>query len=511
MNSIFFEAATEAEVIAIVNSLRPGTAAGYDGIPTWSVNEFIGVISKPLTHIINLSLQSGIVPDQLKIARVIPLFKSGEDGLISNYRPISILPVFSKLFEKVVYSRLINYFDSNNILFKNQYGFRKNHSTSLALLDLVDKITLAIDERKYTVGIFLDLSKAFDTVNHDILFDKLSFYGIRGLPLDWLKSYKEYNGSSSLYNSIKCGVPQGSILGPLLFLIYINDICNASELLEFVLFADDTNLFYSHDDLSYLNTIINSELDKLSIWLQTNKLSVNTNKSNYIVFKPRQRRQLLDLNLEINKCSMNQVSEVVFLGVILDEHLSWKPHISHIARKISKSIGVIFKSSSCLPKSSLLLLYYSLVYPYLQYCVTVWGSTYRSNLERLIRLQKRVVRSINKDAYDAHTDPIFNELRILKFNDIYLLNLGKFMYSYQHGLLPSSFNDYFIEVNQVHHYNTRSSSDIYTPFCKTKIRQFSVTFQGPKFFNMLSSDIKKAYSLQSFQNKLKKYLMSKYL
>jgi hypothetical protein len=361
------------------------------------------------------------------------------------------------------------------------------------------------------VGIFLDLSKAFDTVNHDILFDKLSFYGIRGLPLDWLKNYflnrfqyVEFNGSSSFYNSIKCGIPQGSILGPLLFLIYINDICNASEFLELVIFADDTNLFFSHNDLNYLNTIINSELDKLSIWLQTNKLTVNINKSNYIIFKPRQRRQLLDLNLEINKSSMNQVSEVVFLGVILDEHLSWKSHISHIARKISKSIGVIFKSSFCLPKSSLRLLYYSLVYPYLQYCVTVWGSTYPSNLKRIILLQKRVVRCINKDAYDAHTEPIFNELCILKFNDIYLLNLGKFMYSYQNDLLPSSFNDYFIEVNQVHHYNTRSSNNIYVPFCKTNIRQFSASFQGPKLFNMLSSDMRNAYSLRSFQIKLKK-------
>ena len=182
---------------------------------------------------------------------MIPLFKSGEDGLISNYRPISILPVFSKLFEKVVYKRLINYLDSNNTLFKKQYGFGKNHSTSLALLDLVDKITSAIDEKKYTVGIILDLSKALDTVNHDILFDKLSFYGIRGLPLDWLKNYflnrfqyVEYNGSSSFYNTIKCGVPQGSILGPLLFLIYINDICNASEFLEFILFADDTITYF---------------------------------------------------------------------------------------------------------------------------------------------------------------------------------------------------------------------------------------------------------------------------
>ena len=311
----------------------------------------------------------------------------------------------------------MNYIDINHILFRNQYGFRKKHSTSLALISLYDKISAGFDANKHTVGIFLDLSKAFDTVDHAILISKLEHYGIRGLPLEWIQNYLsnrfqyvEYNGFCSLSNKIKCGVPQGSILGPLLFLLYINDIYNATEMGEFILFADDTNLFYSHDNVSSLMSLINSELSMLSEWFQANKLSVNISKTNYIIFKPRQKKQIFDFNLKINDKEINRVNEVCFLGVILDENLSWKAHISHIAHKVSKSIGIIYRSSFYLFKSALRMLYYALVYPYLQYCVTVWGSTYSSNLNRLVLLQKRVIRIIDKQDFGVHTSPIFKEL-----------------------------------------------------------------------------------------------------
>jgi retron-type reverse transcriptase len=198
--------------------------------------------------------------------------------------------------ERIVYNRIINYVDKFDIISDHQYGLRKNHSTSQALLQLYNKISAAIDRKEFTVGIFLDLSKALDTVNHDILFDNLEHYGIRGVALDWMKNsfhnrlqFVQYNDTLSTFKSIRCGVPQSSILGPLLFLLYINDLCDVTNVLEFILFADDTNLFYSHKNQSSLANVINHEIHKLSEWFRANKLSINIKKSNYMLFKPRQK------------------------------------------------------------------------------------------------------------------------------------------------------------------------------------------------------------------------------
>jgi hypothetical protein len=233
------------------------------------------------------------------------------------------------------------------------------------------------------------------------------------------------------------------------------------------------------------------------IYSQSNITSI---KSNYIVFKPRQKRHSIDLPIWLNNHKIDQVKEVVFLGVILDEHISWKPHISHVARKISKSIGIIYKASFCLSKVSLHKLYYSLVYLYMQYCIIVWASTYPTNLNRIILLLKRIIRIVSKEAFDAHTNPIFKALKILKFDNIYLLQLGKFMYLYQNKLLPQSFDNLFLRTNQVHKYDTCNSNLYHIPFCRTKIRQFSVTYQAPNFFNSLSQNIRDASSVYCFQS-----------
>ena len=346
------------------------------------IKQSINAISQPLTHIINLSITHGIVPDEMKIARVIPLFKAEDRDVFTNYRPVSILPSFSKFIERIVYNRFLEYFNKYNILSDKQYGFRKNHSTSLALVNLYDKISTAIDQKEIAVGIFLDLSKAFDTVNHGILFDKLKHYGIRGLAFEWVKSYfsnrlqfVQFNDCFSASKNITCGVPQGSILGPLFFLLYINDIANVSKLVDLILFADDTSIFFSHKDLNYLNNALNRELRKLSDWFIVNKLSLNLTKTKFMIFKPRQKTRHPDVQLALNNRSIEQVNETVFLGVILDETLYWKSHISHVANKISKSIGIIFRSSFYLLDISLRILYYSIIYPYLEYCNFVWAST----------------------------------------------------------------------------------------------------------------------------------------
>ena len=274
VNSMFVDSATRQEIIEIANSFRTGTAAGYDNLPMGIIKEAISAISEPITHIINLSLSSGVVPRELKIARVIPIFKTGDRGLFNNYRPVSVLSIFSKLLERVMHKRLLNFLNKYNILSINQFGFRKNHSTSLALIHLYDKISTAIDNREYTAGIFLDLSKAFDTVNHEIMLAKLEHYGVRGNSLQWFKSYLsnreqfvQFNWNCSSTKRIVCGVPQWSILGPLLFLLYINDLCEASDALEFILFADDTNVFFSHKNPELLMHKLNIELCKLTCWL----------------------------------------------------------------------------------------------------------------------------------------------------------------------------------------------------------------------------------------------------
>ena len=302
INSFGLVETDASEIVSVVKSLKTKTSAGHDNIPVDIMKLTINQTASVLAKIVNKSFTEGKVPNLLKIAKVSPVFKSGDKSIISNYRPISILPSFSKIFEKLVYNRLMNYLNKYFVLSKNQYGFRSNYSTSLAILEMVDKISEAIDNKYYSLGIFIDLSKAFDTLNHDIMLGKLEYYGIRGQALFWFKSYLQnrsqyvtYNGCESPHLPISCGVPQGSILEPILFLIYINDIINVSELLHSILFADDTNLFAFHRDLNSLVDLINKELKVLSLWFKVNKLSLNVDKTVFMVFTSNQKSTTLIL------------------------------------------------------------------------------------------------------------------------------------------------------------------------------------------------------------------------
>ena len=291
----------------------------------------------------------------------------------------------------------------------------------------------------------------------------------------------------------------------LFFILYINDLNNATNL-DSILFADDTNLFISHKNPDFLISTLNCELIKLSTWFRASRLSLNLTKTNFMEFRPRQKKSS-NFNVVIDEKTIAQVNETVFLGVILDDNLTWKSHISSVAVKVSKSIGIIFRSSFYLSTPSLRMLYNAMILPYLNYCNLVWGSTYKTNLQRIVVLQKRVIRIVNKSYYNAHSEPIFKKLNLLKFQDIHFMHLGQFMFSFKNAILPRKFENKFAINNQIHSHYTRHAKSFRLPLCRTNIRQFSIFFQGPKFFNSLSPEISGSSSLASFKKNLKASLI----
>ena len=455
----------------------------------------------------------------MKIAKVIPIFKTGSSQDMTNYRPISTLTSFSKILEKIVHKRLYDFLDANQILYDNQFGFRRNHSTALAVIETIDRISESMDSHKQTLGVFLDLSKAFDSIRHDILLDKLSHYGIRGLPLEWFRSFLtnrfqfvSYAGSISDLLPILCGVPQGSILGPLLFLIYINDVSHSSKTLNFILFADDTSAFLSSSRVLHLFQDMTLELNHLSNWFCANFLLLNIKKSNYVLFSgPRTTNT--DLNIQpllINSVELKRVSNVKFLGVILDEHLTWHDHILMIKNKVSKVVGIINSLKWKLPTGILRNLYNSFILPYLTYCTTVWAGVSSNRLKPIFLLQKRLVRIIAGVHYLAHSSPLFKSLNLLSIYDIYRHQLATLMYRHQLGLLPSIFKNFFATNSDFHHYNTRKKQDYRSAISRIGARSSSVRIMGPKLWNSIDPSIRSALSLSSFKYAFKSFLVSQY-
>ena len=404
----------EKEIKSMILQLNTSKSCGPNSIPSKLLRDNVDVFSSPLKHIINLSFEEGCFPHLLKLANVCPIYKKKCKKKCENYRPISLLSNLSKLFERAMHTRLYEFFEKSNLFYDLQFGFRKKNSTIHALLDIVENIRENLDKKTFSCGVFIDLEKAFDTVNHNILLEKLQFYGIHGNNFLWFTSYLsnrkqrvKLDGKTSPYLDISCGVPQGSILGPLLFLIYINDMKNAVKHSIVHHFADDTNLLCSDKCDKALKRKLNEDLKLIYAWLCSNRLSLNVDKTEFIVFRPPRKKMDNRFTLKLNQKTLFESPKIKYLGMILDQTLSWKSHIFELRKKLSRAVGILYKmkKSNC-PQSVLISLYYSLFHSHMGYGICLYGLADEQYTSKIFLMQKRAIRLISNVAFTAHTKPL---------------------------------------------------------------------------------------------------------
>ena len=457
-----------------------------------------------LTFLFNKSLEQGIFPNALKITKIVPIHKGDSMFVMSNYRPISLLPIFSKILEKLMYSRVMSFIQKSNILYENQFGFQKGMSTEFAINALISNIVQCLENKETGYCIFLDFAKAFDTVNHQILLKKLEFYGIRGIALKWFTSYlsdrmqcTEIGNTQSKLDYIKCGVPQGSILGPLLFLLYINDIVLSSMVFKFNLFADDTSLFYSNSDQAEATKIVNSELENISQWLAANKLSLNVGKSKLLIFNKKKDFNP-NLSISLNGQILEEVDHAKYLGVLVDNKLNWNFQLNAVKLKLAKGTGLLAKIRHYVPNDTLKSLYFSFVNPYIDYNLLNWGMASDTQLQSISSKMKKSVRIMSfKDKYH-HSTPLFKELEILPLAQFIKFKYCKFMWKLMNQTLPPSLASNF---------NVNDRNQLFNSISRLESLHNFVRFAGPRLWNNLPSSISSQTSLVTFSKKLKKYFL----
>ena len=449
---------------------------------------------------------------------MVPLFKGGDKENPSSYRPISLLPALGKLLEKIVSIRALDHLNENELLSKHQFGFRKHFSTEFALLDIYEKLLFNLDKNLSSCAIFLDLAKAFDSVDHTILLSKLGKYGFHGPFLEFFKSYLDSRSQfvklgciTSTILPIKFGVPQGSILGPLLFLIFINDLPNATNFF-IKLFADDTFLCAQNSNLEALEVEVNQEIAKVYAWLVSNKLTLNIAKSKFMIISNKKSISK-ELQININDSPLEQCDKYKYLGVMMDKNLTWKYHIEYISTKISKACGALAKLRHCVDCNVLTEVYHALIHSYVRYGIIAWGTASESVLKPLQTLINRALRIMSFAPFGrVDLEQIYEELNILNVRQTFSLESSKFMFKSKKGLLPTEIANYFSEsqpAGRISSYNLRTRRNkprLIIP--RLASSEKSIFIRGEILWNSISEEDKSSDSFLTFKRNIKAALLS---
>lgn len=502
----------EQNILRYLRRIKNKKSSGPDTIPAYIIKQCAAPLAAPLTYIINASLSTGIFPVDLKMAKVKPLYKKGDNLNVENFRPVSNLDVFSKIYEMAVSDIVDMHMGGNNLYAQGQHGFRKNHSTNTAIAEFIDTVLEAIDKQKHVLAIFMDLSRAFDSVDYQILISKLYSYGFKGSILQWFFSYlhgrKQYVTIRNETNStevcsekydMNMGVPQGSIIGPTLFNIHINDLPSSLSSMpncRILLYADDSTAILKNADLEELEFEGFLAISEVQQWLEANKLILNLNKTNCILFQNK-CKPYVEINIQSNDGSIiNQITSTKFLGIHIDEFLNWTTHVDYLSKKISSSLFVLRRLKIYDDRDILLTAYHSLIGSHLNYGIIAWGNSSKGNNKRLFTLQKKAIRLINGLGNKQSCRGHFKTSNIMTLSSMYMYSTIIYHVSHKSNR-PRNYN--------VHEYNTRHKKDVYMVSHRRTLYEKSPTYAGGVLYNKLPVDIKNVEDKNLFKRVLKTY------
>jgi hypothetical protein len=516
VNDFHFRRITMNELWTTI--LKIETKTGVDNINMNVLKDAFTTVGETLVGIINQSFDEGVFPSAFKTSTVIPIQKVPKTIKSEEFRPINMLPVYEKAMEIVVKDQLSAFIDENNILIEQQSGFRKSHSCETSLNLVLTQWKEEIDKGKVVIGVFLDLKRAFETIDRNLLLRKFERDGVRNNENQWVKSYLEcrmqrtcFNGKHSQLRSINLGVPQGSVLGPLMFIIYMNDIGSAIKECEYYLFADDTLLSVSGNSVQECMEKLNRDLENLSKWLKFNKLKLNVSKTKYIIMTGRRSNiENGSTSLIIDGEQIARVTTMKYLGVEIDEKLDFKQHVDTTIKKMAKKVGFLGRIQQKLTKTAKITIYNSIISPHLDYCSSILFLANEEYLNRMQIIQNRAMRIILRCHRRTHVKTMLDNLEWQSTKQRIYMNTLVFIFKIKHNMAPDYLSSKLLYTREATTHVLRNADDFRLPRYNRTYTQNSLWHAGLNEFNKLPLNVKNSDNLNYFKEQVKEHLKLKY-